>query len=480
MFIQPSAYVCYADHGCAVYSEPLYFGKNIEHARFLGEFLTGFIANPGLRGRDPTVDQVDGVQVYHAGKLWTELPNGRLCYRPCLVGRNVRVALVEEQAAKFPMMMVMKSTWEEKLPLGSSPPSEVEVLQVLLNAHVRGLPQPYDLESAIVRDDRNLEVETRPFPENCGVAFTASTTNFMAKMQSSFVSSHTSKPLAPGANVDDPYLGRVRTRRQQFNEPLEVRRRLTRVLMSYCTPLKEAMRYGGPESLIHIIRDALIVYYEVYKLPKSGFLHGDISLENIVVPMETSVLTGGLTSGTPAFMAPVLLEDEQIPRRTLGHDMESFFAVIIWMATLNPFNESAFLAKPLAIMMLDRKRAAIEIVTAKENWLNNPQGFKKWMIKCFERPYLEDKRFLNCVLKLREILYSDKSSDMNAFVTELLGENDDNEKMEDADPMKEGLFWECMKEMDDYLHESKGCAEMQRIDSQARARDTPESLEQER
>ena len=47
-------------------------------------------------------------------------------------------------------------------------------------------------------------------------------------------------------------------------------------------------------------------------------------------------------------MAPVLLEDKQIPRRTLGHDMESFFAVIIWIATLNYADEAAFQAKPLA------------------------------------------------------------------------------------------------------------------------------------
>src|SRR3954470_2822441 len=52
-------------------------------------------------------------------------------------------------------------------------------------------------------------------------------------------------------------------------------------------------------------------------------------------------------SGTPAFMSPVLLKDKQIPRRTLAHDMESFFAVIVWIATLDFADEVAFLAKPL-------------------------------------------------------------------------------------------------------------------------------------
>jgi hypothetical protein len=36
----------------------------------------------------------------------------------------------------------MKSTWEEKLPSESSPPPEAEILEILLKAKVRGLPQP--------------------------------------------------------------------------------------------------------------------------------------------------------------------------------------------------------------------------------------------------------------------------------------------------------------------------------------------------
>ena len=40
--------------------------------------------------------------------------------------------------------------------------------------------------------------------------------------------------------------------------------------------------------------------------------------------------------------------------------------------------------------------------------------------------------------------------------------------------MKEGLFRMCMKEIDDYLHETKGCYEMQWIDFNALAQHTPE------
>jgi hypothetical protein len=60
----------------------------------------------------------------------------------------------------------MKSTWEEILTPESSPPPEVEVLKILLKAKVRGLPQPYALDSAIVTDDGDLKVETCSFPEN--------------------------------------------------------------------------------------------------------------------------------------------------------------------------------------------------------------------------------------------------------------------------------------------------------------------------
>src|SRR2546423_6049940 len=157
--------------------------------------------------------------------------------------------------------------------------------------------------------------------------------------------------------------------------------------------------------------------------------------------MEGCVLTGGLTnedrsgtlidwnlcfnahgessdrsfkSGTPAFMAPVLLKDKQIPRRTMAHDMESFFAVIIWIATLDYFDEAAFLAKPLA-MVLDQKKTPMDIVHAKAYWFNYQDNFKETITDCFRRPYRE-VGFLKCLFKLREILYPDKKSDLEALL----------------------------------------------------------------
>jgi hypothetical protein len=180
-------------------------------------------------------------------------------------------------------------------------------------------------------------------------------------------------------------------------------------------------------------------------------------------------------------MAPVLLDDEQIPRRTLGHDMESFFTVIIWIATLNYADEAAFQAKPLAHLMLDRTTLS-DIMHAKGSWFKIPENFRMRILNHFELVYREDMGFLKCLIRLRRILYSppDLTDDdvLNLYTGRRLHKND-NEETEEPDPMKEGLFRMCMKEMDEYLHETKGCDVMQWIDSQALTRRTPESLMQE-
>jgi hypothetical protein len=260
-----------------VYSEPLHFVNNSEHTQFLIDFLSGFIESPKYRGRDPTVENKDNnVYIHHAGIRWLELPKSLLWYRPSLVGRHIRVALVEPQEARFPEdKVVMKSTWEEKLHPESKPPSEAEVLNNLRKAKVRGLPEVYGFHCAVVRDDNELEVETSGFPENCEVALPASTRNLMEKIQTNFVSDHTSKYWAPTEGLaGGSFVPELKIRRQKINEPLQIRRMLTRIIMSYCQPLKDAMRNAGPASLMRTIRDAMIVYYEAYKLPEHGYIHG--------------------------------------------------------------------------------------------------------------------------------------------------------------------------------------------------------------
>ena len=128
IFKKPYAFVCYADHGCAVYSKPLDFVKDAQHTQFRIDFLTGFIANPEHRGRDPTVQELDEVHIHHAGRWWVEFGN-LLWYRPCLIGRNIRVSYVERKVARNEVeRLVMKSTCDEEVP-PSSPPPEVEVYQ---------------------------------------------------------------------------------------------------------------------------------------------------------------------------------------------------------------------------------------------------------------------------------------------------------------------------------------------------------------
>ncbi|OCK92716.1 uncharacterized protein K441DRAFT_678858 [Cenococcum geophilum 1.58] len=498
LFINPHAYICYTDHGCAAYSEPLDFVKDTKHTRFLIEFLSGFIAEPEHRGKDPTVEKEDSlVYIRHAGERWLELPNGLLCYRPSLVGRNIRVTRVEQEGSKFPeRRVVMKSTWEEKPPQKPSPPPEAEILNILLNAGVRGLPQIYGLESAIVRDNDELEVETRSFSKSCKVALPASTADRMSKMQSGYVSGHTSKFLAPGAAeglAGDPPLRRLRfeeeVERKFFKNPIEVHRRLVRIIMSYCKPLKDAMRDAGPESLMQTIRDSMIVYYEAYKLPESGFIHG--------VPVAGSKLTGGLTyedrrgtlvdwnlcftadgtasnrnfrSGTPAFMAPALLKHQPIGRRTLAHDMESYFAVIIWIASLDYEREAIFQAKPLAKALLNGEKSSEDIANAKKSWFNNVEDFVEEITDYFEPPYLGDRRFLRCLDMLRQILYPRDDLGIDAYWDKQLDQNN-REETEDVDPAKEGLFLRCMKEIDDYLEDEKGSREIEWINEAKAAKE---------
>lgn len=320
MFLKPHAYICYADHGCAVYSEPLHFVDNNEHTRYLTDFLSDFIANPECRGKDPKVkEEGNNVYIHHAGKMWLELPEGLLWYRPCLIGRHIRVALIEPQAVEFSEpRVVMKSTWEEKLALDSSPPPEAEVLDILLKAEVRGLPQVYELEHAIVRDDNNSSVETSGFPENCKVALPASTEKLMKKMQNGFVSSQTSKYwVSTEGPAVEPFAPKLKVRRKGFNETLEIRRRLTRIIMSYCQPLKDAMRNAGPKSLIRTIRDAMIVYYEAYKRPQHGFIHGGKRFMNDIVskPLMNDLLKQTSPLRISWFLWKVVHSPEALPMR---------------------------------------------------------------------------------------------------------------------------------------------------------------------
>ena len=198
-----------------------------------------------------------------------------------------------------------------------------------------------------------------------------------------------------------------------------------------------------------------------------------------MVPTGSSELTGGLTyedrrgtlvdwnlcftadgtsssrsfrSGTPAFMAQDLLENKKLTRRTLGHDMESFFTAIIWIASLDFENEQVFLKKPLTKLMLNNKKSPDDVYSAKSSWFELRGRFQLVVINHLQVAYRRDNRFTTCISALRQIIFSE---DRLYSI-----------KVGNTDPEEE-LFRKCMKTIDDYLGETKGCDEMKEIDSQA-------------
>jgi len=230
----------------------------------------------------------------------------------------------------------------------------------------------------------------------------------------------------------------------------------------------------------------------------------DISIENIMVPVEDTILTGGLTyetrrgtlidwnlcftadgtassrnirSGTTAFLAPSLLEDEPIARRTLGHDMESFFAVMLWIASLNYDDDIAFRNKPLVRLVIGDKLSTEAIANIKMHWFENPAVFKKSITDHFEQPYREDDDFVNCIWDLLFILYKhnyDKQNyDANAFRP-----GGKPKETNDDDPMKERVFKDCMAAFDKRLGDEgkqSGSYQLDKID----AGEDPEESEDE-
>jgi Fungal protein kinase len=201
-----------------------------------------------------------------------------------------------------------------------------------------------------------------------------------------------------------------------------------------------------------------------------------------MVPTETSKLTGGLTyehrrgtlvdwnlcftadgtssnrsfrSGTPAFMAQdLLMDNKKLPRRTLGHDMESFFAIIIWTATFGLDEEKALVQKPLAELLLDNTISPNLFYGTRAAWFEIERKFQSFITDHFKVAYQGDEKFITCMSGLRQILYASDRHD----ITET--GNDDPE---------EEVFRECMKTIDCYLCETKGCDEMEEIDSQAQS-----------
>ena len=196
-----------------------------------------------------------------------------------------------------------------------------------------------------------------------------------------------------------------------------------------------------------------------------------------MVPTELTFLTGGLTykdrkgtlidwnlaftadgassgrsfhSGTPAFMSIPLLKGKPVARRDLSHDMESFFAVILWVATLDYDDLKVWKDKPMVDYFVGEvKTSARHIAATKSGWFGNQENFQEWITDHFN-PDFDEVDFLTCLSKLRHILYDRDGIEINSHET---------------DPNKERVFRACMEVMDNFVGDGKGITEINSIDS---------------
>ena len=68
IFLKPDAYLCYADHGCAAFSEPLKLTPLSDGSGFLVKFLTSFLkSSDRQRGRDPLILEENATTILKQG-----------------------------------------------------------------------------------------------------------------------------------------------------------------------------------------------------------------------------------------------------------------------------------------------------------------------------------------------------------------------------------------------------------------------------
>jgi hypothetical protein len=122
----------------------------------------------------------------------------------------------------------------------------------------------------------------------------------------------------------------------------------------------------------------------------------------------------------------------------------------------------------MARILLKEKTAPKGIAIAKMYWFTNLKVFKDEITDHFEPFYLGDRRFLKCLAMLRQILYQQDDLDVDAVYPDDNLNQNNHKETKDADPMKEGLFQKCMKEIDGYLMDTKGSDEIVLINDMAK------------
>ena len=267
IFLKPDAYLCYADHGCAAFSEPLKLTPLSDGSGFLVKFLTSFLkSSDRQRGRDPLILEENATIILkQGGRRYLIGPD--ISYSVAIVGRKLRVFAVEDEGSK--RRGICKSVWEE-IPSTERPGDatyneatfdrEFDVIKHLHSAGVHGLPEIWDIEHAQIEDSY---ATTASFPKS-GKVLKPPRKNAPGRtwLSNSYPEQgHTQSEEAGTQSGADSNLWDQGRQRQLY-----------RFVMSECQGLRAKIDRDGFGELMPVVRDAMICYYECYKIPDPGQL----------------------------------------------------------------------------------------------------------------------------------------------------------------------------------------------------------------
>lgn len=277
LFLQPDAFICYADHGCVALSAALNVKENQNHRECMVQFLASFLQSTDEeRGREPDWDPQR--EVLRHDEIEATMPNNRPIYHmPKVVGRNV---LVLDATHPTEGSVVCKCTWEEEPEESEESedpsaghPSEKRVIESLEEKDVHGLPQVFNVARAPVSSGRFW---TAILPDSGEAYISKAHAAKLSKMRGTISANASSKTLLerirgpPTSESHGQALASGAT--SGFIDRNPRRRRLYRFTMSKCEGLGPKIEREGFTELIPIIRDAMICYYEAYRI--AGWLHG--------------------------------------------------------------------------------------------------------------------------------------------------------------------------------------------------------------
>ncbi|KAK3073192.1 hypothetical protein LTR53_005431 [Teratosphaeriaceae sp. CCFEE 6253] len=365
----------YADYAYIVFTE-FFSAGDLE---FEGALYTVLNTRELIYGHDPAVQatyRISGTEVLQTltinGSQFKEMEV--LQHRTTMTGRNARVSIVSHQDRTY----ALKSVWEE---YRADKTSELEIHTRLKDRNVRGIP-------VMVSEFSSTGTPTPDPPDSATrVAFQPSELTYEEAMSSmdavsSFCNQSPSSSSQHGVYEDLQHL-------------IQLPRRRVCMFTSECQKLPESSNMD-PVDLLEYIRDAMICYYEVYRI--GGLIQGDVTPRNILVVLaKTELIAGDLSrppllckpkaticdmdlgewihsetpgrevrSGTLPFMAIAVSDDmEAISRRTIAHDLEPFFYVMLYYATAKGRSEADWKSTKLGTAMFAANSQ--QVATAKSH-----------------------------------------------------------------------------------------------------------------